>query len=78
MAKTRKIFLRGYVKEENRHYGAVCIDLNIVAQGNTPDEATEQCHELIIDYLSYICDEYPDRIEEFVPRLALAELIEEY
>ena len=78
MQKLDNIVFRGYSKKENGHYVAVCIDLNIVAQGDTPEIAIKECSELIQQYVKYICDEYPDRFSEFIPRYAPQELIDEY
>ena len=74
----KTISFRGYTKKENDHWVAVCIDLNVVAQGKTADEAEATCYELIFDYLNFVGAKYPDRITEYVPRLAPKELIEEY
>jgi len=78
MQKLENIVFRGYTKKENGHHVAVCIDLNIVAQGNTAEAAIKECSELIVQYVQYICDEYPDRFKEFVPRLAPKELVDEF
>jgi predicted RNase H-like HicB family nuclease len=76
--RSRAIAFRGYTKKEGNHWVAVCIDLNIVAQGSTPEEATKECQALIIEYLHYVCTEYPQELHKYVPRPAPQELIEEY
>jgi hypothetical protein len=77
-AKEHPICFRGYVKKENGGHVAICIDLNIVGQGKTPNEAIHQCVELICEYLSYIKENYPKDFEKFVPRQSPPEFIAEY
>ncbi|MCK4796508.1 MAG: hypothetical protein KAT05_03960 [Spirochaetes bacterium] len=74
----KKYVFRGYSKKENGHYVAICIDLNIAAQGATRKEAIDECMELIKGYAQYICDEYPDQFEKYIPRLAPQDLIDEF
>ena len=69
---------RGYVKKENGHWVAVCVDLNIVSQATSVDEAVEDCFELVREYLDYVCSTYPDQITKYIPRSAPQELMEEY
>jgi predicted RNase H-like HicB family nuclease len=76
--KSRAIAFRGYTKKEGDHWVAVCIDLNIVAQGSSPEEATKECQALIIEYLDYVCTQYPDTLHKYIPRPAPQELIDEY
>jgi len=73
-----KIIFRGYIKKENGHWVSVCIDLNIVAQGNSFDEAREKCEGLIIEYLSYICSNYEEEFYKHIPRPAPKEFIDEF
>ncbi len=72
------IIFRGYVKKENGHWVAICIDLNIVAQGNSIEKAREECESLIIEYLDYICSEYPKEFYKYIQRPAPKELVEEF
>ena len=76
--KKQPVILRGYIKKENGGFVAVCIDLNIVAQGKTQNEAIHECVELISEYLNYIQKEYPDDFEKYVPRQTPNEFVKEY
>lgn len=75
---SKRIPLRGYTKKEGNQWVAVCIDVNVVAQGKTLDQATAACFDLVTEYVSYVCSKYPDEVEKYIPRLAPRELIEEY
>lgn len=72
------VVFRGYTKQEQGQWVAVCIDLNIVAQGDTPDEAKEECRELILAYLKYIAEKHSNELAKYIPRLAPREMIDEY
>lgn len=78
MERLSGIHLRGYTKKENGHWVAICIDLDIVAQGRTPDEATKKCIEMSGEYLEYVCKHYPDDFRKYIPRPAATEFIEEF
>lgn len=78
MRKPSQVFFRGYTKKEGDHWVAVCVDLNIVAQGSTKKEAEDECREAIVGYLEYVESEYPDRINEFIPRPAPKEFEQEF
>lgn len=72
------LIFRGYTKEEDDHWVAICIDLNIAAQGASPKEATKICFELIGEYLDYVCSAYPNELEKYLYRTAPKEFIDEY
>lgn len=76
--RQREVLFRGYVKKENAHWVAVCVDLNIVAQADSLDKAIEECGHLIIEYLEYICSVYPKQISKYIPRPAPQEFIDEF
>lgn len=78
MRGMREVHFRGYTKRENGHWVAVCIDLNIVAQGASPEEATQTCAEMIVQYVDHVVSNYPDRLNEYIPRLAPPEFLAEY
>lgn len=75
---SKEIFFQGYIKKEGDHWVAVCIDLNIVGQGATAQEAIDECDELTIEYLEYVCCTYPKELDKYIPRRASKELIEEF
>ena len=79
MAKIGRVFpLRGYTKQEGSGFVAICIDLDIVAQGKTLKEATQVCGELIEEYIAFVLENYPDKIQQYIPRLAPEEIVAEY
>lgn len=57
---------------------AICIDLNIAAQGKTANKAIQECGELIKEYLEYVRSKYPKNIKKYIPRHASSELMNEY
>ena len=73
-----RILFRGYIKKENGHWVAVCIDLNIVAQGSNVDDAIEKCEGLILEYLKYVCSEYKDDFYKHIQRPAPKEFVDEF
>lgn len=73
-----KIVFRGYAKQEEDIWVAICIDLNIAAQGNTVKEAMDTCSEMISEYIEFVCKQYPDKLGKYIPRPAPKEFIEEY
>jgi predicted RNase H-like HicB family nuclease len=77
-AMSSDIVFRGYTKKEGDHWVAICIDLNIVAQGSTPQEATKECYSLILAYLDYIRTEYPEDFHNSISRPAPQEFINEF
>ncbi|MEE9442714.1 MAG: hypothetical protein V3V99_08610 [candidate division Zixibacteria bacterium] len=74
----KQVIFRGYTKKEGNYWVAICIDLNIVAQGSSPKAAREECSILIGEYLKYIAAKHHDELSNYIPRLAPKEFIEEY
>lgn len=61
--------LRGYIqKEQDGSWLAVCIDLNLVAQGDTSKEARNKLHNIINDYLVEAFTEDNQYFDDLVPR----------
>ncbi len=70
MPKSGLVFkLRGYIKPEGKHFVAVCVDLNLAGQGDTPEIAMSSMLEAIETYLDYLT-EHPDEISKRLPRKA--------
>lgn len=63
----KKLILRGYVRPKRDYFLAVCIDLNLVAQGETIQEALDSLKEAIEGYLEEI-SENPKFYKETIPR----------
>ena len=78
MGNLGNIVFRGYAKKEDDLWVAICIDLNIAAEGDTSEEAVHTCIELITEYLEFVCKEYPDKLNKYIPRPAPQEFIDEY
>lgn len=76
--RQQPLIFRGYVKKEGDHWVAVCVDLNIVAQGSSGQEAEVNCGELISEYIDYVCSEYAHDIGRYLFRPVPVEFIEEY
>ena len=76
-ATSRKIALRCYVRavSTTRHI-AVCVTLNLVAQGGTQREAMRELHGLIKAYISDAVKS--NEIDAFVPRHAPLRYYAEY
>jgi|GEM_PF-2021243 hypothetical protein len=72
-AAGRGILLRGFVKKEGDRWVSICIDLDIAAEGDTPSMAANACIELCFEYVKYVCETYPDKIGEYIPRLVKRE-----
>ncbi|HEV2614398.1 MAG TPA: hypothetical protein VGV92_06785 [Gammaproteobacteria bacterium] len=63
--------LRGYLqKEPDGSWLAVCIDLNLVAQGDTQKEARSKLHVFINDYLAEAFTKDKKYFDDLVPRKA--------
>jgi len=76
--QNQDICFRGYVKKENDYWVAICIDLNIVAQGDTHENAAEECANLVLRYVEYVIENHSQEIHKYIPRKAPDEFIEEY
>lgn len=72
------ILFRGFTKKENGHWISVCVDLNIIAQGSTSKESEKRVIDMIMEYLDYVCCEYPDEIHKFLNRPVPPEIISDY
>ncbi len=77
-SRQQPLVFRGYTKKARGQWVAVCIDLNIVAQGSSPSEATGKCGELISEFIDYVCSEYSHDIGRYLFRPVPREFIEEY
>jgi len=63
----KKLVLRGYVRPKRDYFLAVCIDLNLVVQGKTIEEALHSLKDAIEGYLEEI-SENPQLYKETIPR----------
>src|SRR3989338_3636929 len=59
--------LRCYARPENNHYIAVCLELDLVDQGATLEEAKAALEENIVGYLESLT---PQNINQLFPRPA--------
>ena len=76
--RQQPLIFRGYTKKTGSRWVAICIDLNIVAQGTSFNEATAKCAELISEYIDYVCSEYSHDIGRYLFRPVPKEFVEEY
>lgn len=63
-----KVGLRAFCYKRSRGYIAECIDLNLVSQGKTKEEAIGALQEAMFSYLAVVFDGGPTR--KLVPRLS--------
>lgn len=73
----KKLVLRGYVRPKEDYFLAVCIDLNLVAQGKTSKEALDSLKDAILGYLEEI-NESPNFYKETIPRKSPKSFYVEY
>ena len=78
MRNASPMIFKVLAKKEDDHWVAICIDLNIAAQGDTSEEAVHTCIELVEEYLEFVYEEYPDQIHKYVPRPTPQELIDKF
>jgi len=52
----KKIVLRAYVRPKNGYFLAVCIDFNLVAQGETIDAALYSLKDAMVGYLEEVSE----------------------
>lgn len=64
------LVLRGYTIPDGDSYFAICLDLNIYARGDSPNEATERCFEFVCEYINEAVNEDAEYIADLLPRRA--------
>ncbi len=63
--------LRCFAQQENdKSWFAICIDLNLFAQGETANEARKKLHAIIADYLTEALTVDEQYIDDLIPRRA--------
>ena len=77
-SKEHFLAFRGYTKREGKRFVAICVDLDIVAQGDTAEAATKTCAELIEEYVTFVIETYPKKAHEYIPRPSPKEIMDEY
>lgn len=76
--KEIKIYAYGYIKEEDGVFTAICVNMGIFGQGNTPDEAYDGLINATDAYVKYILEKHPDDLDKYFNRLAPAKFVKEY
>ncbi len=67
--KRPKIFyIKGYVTNYKDHYIGICLTLNLVTTGQTPDKAYNKLHKLVNWYIKDAIKN--NEINSFIPRYA--------
>jgi predicted RNase H-like HicB family nuclease len=75
--QAKKLILRGYVRPKRDYFLAVCVDLNLVAQGGTVEEALDSLKDAIKGYFEEL-NENPNFYKETVPRKSPTSFYIEY
>jgi predicted RNase H-like HicB family nuclease len=71
--------LRCYAKKEQSHWVAVCIDLSLAAQADSPKEAIEKLEAMIKTYVDEALTIHKDYADQLLTRKApLSQLITYY
>ena len=79
MCLTKPFKCNCFIKQHSdEFFECVCINLSICAQGNSIDDVKKKIKKSIIVYLSFVIEMYPERWNEYVPRHASQNFIEEY
>lgn len=69
----------GYIKPEDDHWVAVCINLGLVAQGRSDDEALIKLIESMESYIRFIQAEYPNKWQKVLDSIECSQdSLEEY
>ena len=68
----------GYVRFEDGVYTAICVNLGLFAQGNTPEKAIKKIQKDICRYLEFVSTHHQVDWEKFLNRPAPKEFIDEF
>lgn len=75
----KQLILRCYAKKEQSHWVAVCIDLSLAAQSDSPKEAIEKLEAMIKSYIDDALTIHKDYADQLLTRKApLSQLITYY
>lgn len=66
--KKKKIIAFGYVKKEDGVYTAICVNMGLFGQGDTPEEALDNVMRATESYIDYILENHPDDCEKYFNR----------
>jgi hypothetical protein len=67
----QQLLLRCYAeRESNGQWFAICLDLNLAAQANTQQEATEKLHAQIVSYVREALTVDAEYASQLLPRRA--------
>lgn len=64
------LILRGFTKLDGDSYFSICLDLNIYARGDTPEQATDKCLGFVCEYIEEAYSEDIEHFSDLVPRKA--------
>lgn len=64
------LILRGYTVLDGDSYFSICLDMNVYARGDSPDEAEDKCLQFVCEYLNEAFDEDKESFSDLVPRRA--------
>lgn len=67
----KQLLLRCYAEKlKDGSWVAICIDLDLVAQADTPEHSRIKLHAMIEDYMVSALTEDKDYIEDLIPRMS--------
>jgi hypothetical protein len=66
-----QVVLKCYAKEnKNKQWYAVCLDLNLVVQGDNKNQVIEKLHEVVQSYVAEALGEDSKYFDDLIPRKA--------
>lgn len=69
----------GYIKPEDDHWVAVCVNLGLVAQGRSDDEALTKLIKSMESYIRFVQAEYPNKWQKVLDSIECSQdSLEEY
>lgn len=69
----------GYIKPEDDHWIAVCVNLDLLAQGRSDDEALIKLIESMESYIRFVQAEYPNKWQKVLDSIECSQdSLEEY
>lgn len=76
--KIKKIIAYGYIKKEDGIYTAICVNMGLFGQGETPEEALENVIQATESYIDYVLEKHPEDFERHFNRPAPYSFVNEF
>ena len=74
----KQLFLRCFIKKEGSQWVAVCVDINLAAQGDNSDEAKSKLESMIVSYVREAYEEDREYADQLLNRRAPLSIMAEY